>query len=221
MEQGLSWHEAAKRAGLQISQSTAYRLRQRMREGGKQAALGRQAWTPSQTARRGPTVVGRDLSAGSSHAKPQASGADCRAVCPPYQYQPTQSGSCRLGHQQSAPICEKKVSNSLREQEWQEGAGALLSTFCCERQRPAFPVGKSFATEATACNRPRACAATSLPTAVEALAHPPVSQCGWTAATLGLTHLHRNRTREAFGKVAALQLSSRRTFSENIGDRQC
>jgi transposase len=37
MEQGLSWHEAAKRAGLQISQSTAYRLRQRMRQGGKSA----------------------------------------------------------------------------------------------------------------------------------------------------------------------------------------
>ncbi len=28
MEQGLPWHEAAKQAGLQISQSTAYRLRQ-------------------------------------------------------------------------------------------------------------------------------------------------------------------------------------------------
>ena len=37
MGQGLPWHEAAKRAGLQISQSTAYRLRQRMRQGGKQA----------------------------------------------------------------------------------------------------------------------------------------------------------------------------------------
>src|SRR5260370_14758844 len=37
MEQGLRWHEAAKRAGLQISQSTAYRLRQRMRQGGEQA----------------------------------------------------------------------------------------------------------------------------------------------------------------------------------------
>jgi transposase len=37
MEQGLPWHEAAKRAGLEISQSTAYRLRQRMRQGGKQA----------------------------------------------------------------------------------------------------------------------------------------------------------------------------------------
>src|SRR5439155_6110703 len=37
MEQGLSWHEAAKQAWLQISQSTAYRLRQRMRRGGKQA----------------------------------------------------------------------------------------------------------------------------------------------------------------------------------------
>jgi len=37
MEQGLPWHEAAKRAGLPISQSTAYRLRQRMREGGEQA----------------------------------------------------------------------------------------------------------------------------------------------------------------------------------------
>jgi transposase len=37
MEQGLPWHEAAKRAELQISQSTAYRLRQRMRQGGKQA----------------------------------------------------------------------------------------------------------------------------------------------------------------------------------------
>ena len=37
MEQGLPWHEAAKRAGLQISQSTAYRLRQRMREAGEPA----------------------------------------------------------------------------------------------------------------------------------------------------------------------------------------
>ena len=37
MEQGLPWHEAAKCAGLQISQSTAYRLRQRMRQGGEQA----------------------------------------------------------------------------------------------------------------------------------------------------------------------------------------
>lgn len=37
MEQGLPWYEAVKLAGLQISQSTAYRLRQRMRQGGKQA----------------------------------------------------------------------------------------------------------------------------------------------------------------------------------------
>jgi transposase len=37
MEQGLPWHEAAQQAGLQISQSTAYRLRQRMRQGGEQA----------------------------------------------------------------------------------------------------------------------------------------------------------------------------------------
>jgi transposase len=37
MERGIPWHEAAKLAGLQISQSRAYRLRQRMRQGGKQA----------------------------------------------------------------------------------------------------------------------------------------------------------------------------------------
>ena len=37
MEQGLPWHEAAKQAGLQISQSTVYRLRQRLRQGGNQA----------------------------------------------------------------------------------------------------------------------------------------------------------------------------------------
>ncbi len=37
MEQGLPWHEAAKGAGLEISQSTAYRLRQRMRKAGEQA----------------------------------------------------------------------------------------------------------------------------------------------------------------------------------------
>jgi transposase len=37
MEQGLPWHEAAQNAGLQISQSTAYRLRQRMRQGGEHA----------------------------------------------------------------------------------------------------------------------------------------------------------------------------------------
>ena len=34
MEQGLPWDEAAKQVELQISQSTAYRLRQRMRQGG-------------------------------------------------------------------------------------------------------------------------------------------------------------------------------------------
>src|SRR5258708_12795692 len=39
IEHGLPWHEAAKRAGLPISQSTAYRLRQRMRQGGEQALL--------------------------------------------------------------------------------------------------------------------------------------------------------------------------------------
>lgn len=37
IEQGQSWQEAAQRTGLQISQSTAYRLRQRMRQGGEQA----------------------------------------------------------------------------------------------------------------------------------------------------------------------------------------
>ena len=37
MEQGLPWREAAKRAGLEISQSTAYRWRQRMRDAGKRA----------------------------------------------------------------------------------------------------------------------------------------------------------------------------------------
>ena len=37
MEQGLPWYEAAQRAGLKISQSTAFRLRQRMRQGGEQA----------------------------------------------------------------------------------------------------------------------------------------------------------------------------------------
>jgi transposase len=37
MEQGLPWHEAAKRAELSISQATAYRLRQRMRASGEQA----------------------------------------------------------------------------------------------------------------------------------------------------------------------------------------
>jgi transposase len=37
MEQGLRWDEAAKKAELQISQSTAYRLRQRIHQGGKQA----------------------------------------------------------------------------------------------------------------------------------------------------------------------------------------
>jgi putative transposase len=37
MEQGLPWHEAVKSAGLEISQATAYRLRQRMRQGGELA----------------------------------------------------------------------------------------------------------------------------------------------------------------------------------------
>jgi hypothetical protein len=37
MEQELPWHEAVKRTGVEISQSTAYRLRQRIRQGGEQA----------------------------------------------------------------------------------------------------------------------------------------------------------------------------------------
>jgi len=37
MEQGLPWHEATKRAEIQSSHSTAYRLRQRMRKVGEQA----------------------------------------------------------------------------------------------------------------------------------------------------------------------------------------
>ncbi len=37
MEQGIPWQEAAKRAELQISESTAYRLRQRVRQGGEEA----------------------------------------------------------------------------------------------------------------------------------------------------------------------------------------
>src|SRR5581483_10938547 len=37
MEQGLPWHEAASRAGFQISQALVYRLRRRMRHGGEQA----------------------------------------------------------------------------------------------------------------------------------------------------------------------------------------
>ncbi len=36
MEQGLPWHEAAKRAGITISQSTAYRMRQRVHQRGEQ-----------------------------------------------------------------------------------------------------------------------------------------------------------------------------------------
>ena|SRR2546421_2875812 len=53
MEQGLPWHEAAKRTGLEISQSTAYRLRQRMRQGGEPALRGEvrhwleQTWKPA------------------------------------------------------------------------------------------------------------------------------------------------------------------------------
>jgi hypothetical protein len=37
MERGIPWHETAKLAEIQISQSTAYRLRQRMSQGGEQA----------------------------------------------------------------------------------------------------------------------------------------------------------------------------------------
>ncbi len=37
MERGMPWHETAKLAGIQISQSTAYRLRQRMWKAGEQA----------------------------------------------------------------------------------------------------------------------------------------------------------------------------------------
>lgn len=100
------------------------------------------------------------------------------------------------------------------------GGRSLVAPGCHSRNRPAFPVGRSLTDEATACNHPRACTAASLATPVEALAHPPVPQCGRTAPTMGLTHLHRKRTGVADGTAAALQLSSRRTLSQDTGDRQ-
>lgn len=57
MEQGLSWHEAAKRVGLPISQSTAYRLRQRMRASGEQALQEGRHGHPSKLRGEGRTFV--------------------------------------------------------------------------------------------------------------------------------------------------------------------
>src|SRR5260370_41644768 len=72
MEQGLPWHEAAKRAGLEISQSTAYRLRQRMRKAGEQALREGRHGHPiklrgeagqwlEQTCQRAPRTPSRDI----------------------------------------------------------------------------------------------------------------------------------------------------------------
>jgi hypothetical protein len=80
MEQGLPWHEAAKRAKLQISQSTAYRLRQRMRQGGEQALREGRHGHPVKL--RGEEVVGTDLSASSFYPEPRDSNATRPTVFP-------------------------------------------------------------------------------------------------------------------------------------------
>ena len=113
------------------------------------------------------------------------------------------------------------MSCSPREQKWQEEAGALLllaathETDLLAQLEGAFPI-----------KQPHARVQEPAP---QHLLHPNLRllltllflnavglQRPW-----GLTHLHRKRTREAFGKAAALQLSSRRTLSQDLGDRQC
>src|SRR5712692_8444234 len=111
----------------------------------------------------------------------------------------------------------KKSEQCARRAGVARGGRSLVVTGCCSRNRPAFPVGSGLADEAAGCNDSRACAAASLATPVEALAHPLVPQCGWASPTMRLTHLHGKRTCLADGKAAALQLSSRRTLSEEIG----
>jgi hypothetical protein len=84
MEQGLPWHEATKRAGHETQSSNSLSAAAADAPRRKAGVAGRQAWTPSQTARRGPRVVERDLPTGSSHAEPPDPGATGRAVCPPH-----------------------------------------------------------------------------------------------------------------------------------------
>ena len=112
MEQGLPWHEAAKRAGLQISQSTAYRLRQRMRQGGEQALREGRHGHPAKLRGEVRKWLEETCRQAPSHAEPRDPNATGRAVFPLHQCQPNQSGSCHLRSQQSAAKREKKVTSS-------------------------------------------------------------------------------------------------------------
>ena len=113
------------------------------------------------------------------------------------------------------------MSSSPREQQWQDGAGGLLllaaanATDLLSQLEGALPMKQQQATaQEPAPQRPFYPHLRLLLTLLflNAVGREP---------TLGLTHLHGKRTGEAFGKAAALQLSSRRTLSQDIGDRQC
>jgi transposase len=126
MEQGFPWHEAAKRAGLQISQSTAYRLRQRMRQGGKQALREGRHGHPAklrgevrtfleQTCRQAPSTPSHEIQ--TQLAQQFSQEAQCES---------NQPRSRHLRSEQSASKREKKVTSPAGGPEWQEGAGGLL-----------------------------------------------------------------------------------------------
>ncbi len=111
------------------------------------------------------------------------------------------------------------MSQSAREQEWQEGAGGLLLLAAAHA---TAPLSQLEAAVLASQDTPKV----SQPPA-QRLSQPQrnllltllfLNAVG-REPTLGLTHLHRKRTGEAFGKAAALQLSSRRTLSQAIGDR--
>ena len=78
MEQGLPWHEAVKLAGLQISQSTAYRLRQRMRQGFH--AFGIHLLKLVDVIENGTELAGHCLQFGRTHLQPRQMGYPANVV---------------------------------------------------------------------------------------------------------------------------------------------
>ena len=108
MEQGLPWHEAAKRAGLEISQSTAYRHSPRMRQEGEQALReGRHGHTLSNCKAKH-ARFGTDLSAGSFYPEPRDPKAACPTVFPDCQCESNQPRSRQRSGVSNAPQSAKK-----------------------------------------------------------------------------------------------------------------
>jgi transposase len=212
MEQGLPWHEAAKLAGLQISQTTAYRLRQRMRQGGEQALHEGRHGHPiklrgearkflEETCRQAPHTPSHEI---------QTQLAE--------QFTLTVSVSqinrvrATLGVSNRPNLRKKKTEPTHDRARVAGRGGRIVVAGRCPRNQPPLPVGSSPANQAGQFKRASALTTRPLPLATEPLAHTLVSAGGRTPPALGFTQLYRTGTRLVDRSITPIQLSPYRTL---------